>query len=74
MGSDIGHFDVIDTTHVLAEAYELVDDGLLNEYDFRDFVFGNAVRLWTGANPEFFKGTVIAKQATEYLTQGNTPQ
>ena len=67
MGSDIGHFDVLDTTHVLAEAHELVDDGLLSEDDFRDFVFGNAVRLWAGTNPDFFKGTAIEKQATEYL-------
>jgi len=67
MGSDIGHFDVLDTTHVLAEAHELVDDGLLSEDDFRDFVFGNAVNLWAGANPDFFKGTAIEKQAAEYL-------
>jgi hypothetical protein len=33
----------------------------------RDFVFGNAVRLWAGMNPDFFKGTVIEKQAAEYL-------
>lgn len=74
MGSDIGHFDVIDTTRVLAEAYELVDDGLLSADDFRDFVFGNAVRLWAGANPEFFKGTTIERHATEYLMRENTPQ
>jgi len=58
---------VLDTTHVLAEAHELVDDGLLSEDDFRDFVFGNAVNLWAGANPDFFKGTAIEKQAAEYL-------
>lgn len=52
---------------VLPEAYELVDKGLLSAEDFRDFVFGNPVRLWTGTNPEFFKGTVIEKQAAEYL-------
>jgi predicted TIM-barrel fold metal-dependent hydrolase len=69
MGSDIGHFDVADMTEVLAEAHELVDDGLLAEDDFRDFVFGNPVRLWAGANPDFFKGTVIEKQAAEYLAR-----
>jgi hypothetical protein len=52
---------------VLTEAHELVDEGLLSEEDFRDFVFGNPVRLWAGANPDFFKGTVIEKQAAEYL-------
>ena len=74
MGSDIGHFDVADMTAVLAEAHELVDDGLLGEDDFRDFVFGNPVRLWAGANPDFFKGTAIEKQATDYLMRENTPR
>ena len=70
MGSDIGHFDVIDTTQVLAEAHELVDAGLLTEDDFRDFVFGNAVRLWAGTNPDFFTGTAIEQQAAECLSGG----
>jgi hypothetical protein len=67
MGSDIGHFDCVDMADVLTEAHELVDEGLLTEEDFRDFVFGNSVRLWAGSNPEFFKGTVIEKQAADYL-------
>jgi predicted TIM-barrel fold metal-dependent hydrolase len=67
MGSDIGHFDCVDMSEVLTEAHELVDEGLLTADDFRDFVFGNPVRLWGGANPDFFKGTVIEKQAAEYL-------
>jgi predicted TIM-barrel fold metal-dependent hydrolase len=67
MGSDIGHFDVIDMTEVLAEAYELVERRQLEEDDFRDFVFGNAVRFWAGGNPDFFKGTAIERQALAYL-------
>jgi predicted TIM-barrel fold metal-dependent hydrolase len=67
MGSDIGHFDCVDMADVLPEAYELVDEGLMTEEDFRDFVFGNPVRLWGSADPAFFKGTVIEKQAAEYL-------
>lgn len=67
MGSDIGHFDCIDMADVLPEARELVDDGLMAEEDFRDFVFGNPVRLWGETNPNFFKGTVVEKQAAEYL-------
>jgi len=67
MGSDIGHFDCVDMADVLTEAYELVDKELLSEEDFRDFVFGNAVRLWGSADPGFFKGTAIEKQATDYL-------
>jgi predicted TIM-barrel fold metal-dependent hydrolase len=67
MGSDIGHFDVFEMTNVLAEAYELVERHQVDEADFRDLVFGNAVRFWAGTNPDFFKGTAIEKQAAAYL-------
>ncbi len=65
--SDIGHFDVPDMTEVVPEAYELVEHGLLNDDDFRDFMFANAVRFWGRTNPDFFKGTVVEKQAAEVL-------
>jgi predicted TIM-barrel fold metal-dependent hydrolase len=71
MGSDIGHFDVIEMTNVLAEAYELIERRQLGEDDFRDFVFGNAVRFWGGADPDFFKGTAVERQAAEYLAKSN---
>ena len=67
MGSDIGHFDVIEMTDVLAEAYELIERRQLSEDNFRDFVFGNAVRFWAGGNPDFFKGTAVEKEAAAYL-------
>src|SRR2546426_10662960 len=67
--SDIGHFDVPDMTDVVPEAYELVEHGLLTDDDFRDFVFTNAVRFWGEVNPDFFKGTVVEKQAAEVLAQ-----
>jgi hypothetical protein len=66
-GSDIGHFDVQNMTEVLPEAYELVEDGLITETDFRDFVFTNPVRLWAANNPNFFKGTAVEKQASTIL-------
>ncbi|MDH4148329.1 MAG: amidohydrolase family protein [Acidimicrobiia bacterium] len=66
LGSDIGHFDVTDMAHVLPEAHELVEDGLMNASDFRDFSFGNAVRFFAGANARFFEGTAVeAAVATE---------
>jgi len=65
--SDIGHFDVPDMTDVVPEAYELVEHGLLNDDDFRDFMFSNAVRFWGEVNPDFFKGTVVEKAAAEVL-------
>ena len=49
-GSDVGHFDVQDMAGVLHEAHELVDDGLMNADNFRDFVFANPVRFWAESN------------------------
>jgi predicted TIM-barrel fold metal-dependent hydrolase len=69
-GSDIGHFDVPDMTKVLTEAWELVDEELISESDFRDFVFANPVRLWAANNPDFFNGTVVEQQARALLAAG----
>ena len=58
-GSDIGHWDVPEMRQVGHEAYELAEDGIITADDFRDFVLVNPVRLWTGTNPDFFKGTIV---------------
>jgi hypothetical protein len=71
--SDIGHFDVIDMRDPLPEAYELVEDGHINEDNFRDFVFANAVRLWGTQNPRFFEGTVVEKEAAAVLKAAQQP-
>jgi hypothetical protein len=68
-GSDIGHFDVPDMREVLPEAHELVDEGLIAERDFRDFVFANPVEFWGGMNPNFFKGTRVEKEAAAALAR-----
>jgi predicted TIM-barrel fold metal-dependent hydrolase len=65
--SDVGHFDVPDMADVVPEAYELVEHGLIDDNDFRDFMFTNAVRFWGEVNPDFFKGTVVEKAAAEVL-------
>ena len=57
--SDVGHFDVPDMAEVLGEAWELVEHGLVDEDNFREFVFANPARLHTTLNPDFFKGTVV---------------
>jgi hypothetical protein len=54
-------------THVLPEAYELVADGLMSDEDFRNFLFTNPVRFWGEANPNFFKNTVVEKEAAALL-------
>ena len=66
-GSDIGHFDVPDMSEVLLEAHELVDEGLINQEDFREFVFTNPARFWAENNPRFFKGTAVEKQVEALL-------
>jgi len=68
--SDIGHFDVPDMADVVPEAYELVEHGLIDDNDFRDFMFANAVRFWGEVNPDFFVGTAVEKQAAEVLRNG----
>jgi predicted TIM-barrel fold metal-dependent hydrolase len=70
LGSDIGHFDVVDMREVVAEAFELVEDGLITEEDFADIAFRNAVRLHGGMNPAFFKGTAVEDAAARVLREG----
>lgn len=69
LSSDIGHFDVADITSVLAEAHELVEHGVLDEEQFRDFTFANPVRFWASLNPDFFKGTRVENEAARVLAQ-----
>jgi hypothetical protein len=57
-GSDISHWDVQDMTEPVEEAYELVEDGIIGEAEFRELTFVNPVRLHAGMNPEFFAGTI----------------
>jgi hypothetical protein len=70
MSSDIGHWDVNDMTEVVEEAYELVEDGLISEDDFRDFTFTNPVRLYATMNPDFFKGTACEAAVNRLLSEG----
>jgi len=41
---------------------------LMSEQDFRDFVFVNPVKLHCGMNPEFFKGTILDKEAEKAMS------
>ncbi len=65
--SDIGHWDVPEISEVLLESHQLVDQGLLSDADYRDFVFANPVRLHAGMNPRFFDGTPVESAAQEVL-------
>lgn len=57
--SDLSHWDVPDMAGVLPEAFELVEERLLSEQDFAEFVFENPARLLLGQNPDFFVGTAV---------------
>ena len=61
LGSDISHWDVRDMTEPVAEAYELVEHGVITERDFRDLTFVNPVRLHAGAEPAVLRGHGAAK-------------
>jgi len=62
-GSDISHFDVVDASATVEEAWELVVHKLITEEDFRELTFTNAVHLYKKMNSAFFKGTVIEAAA-----------
>jgi predicted TIM-barrel fold metal-dependent hydrolase len=70
MGSDISHWDVPDMTEPVADAYGLVERGLITPDDFREFTFLNAVRLHAGMNPRVFEGTVCETAAAQALAKG----
>lgn len=68
-GSDIGHWDVTDMRSVLAEAYEAVEEGRIDDTAFRALVFDNAVKLHGRYNPDFFRGTVVEREASALLSR-----
>ena len=70
MGSDISHWDVPDMTEPVADAYGLVERGLITEQDFREFTFVNPVRLHAGMNPRLFEGTICEKAVAQALAAG----
>ena len=51
----------------LEEAYEFVDDGMLDHNDFREFTFTNPVMLHAGMNASSFEGTVISDDLEKRL-------
>jgi hypothetical protein len=60
-------------TGILPEAYELVEDELVSDADFRDFVFGNPVRFYTRLNPDFFPGTRVEAEAAKLVAETRPP-
>ncbi|MEX2100846.1 MAG: amidohydrolase family protein, partial [Acidimicrobiia bacterium] len=71
LGSDISHWDVPDMTEPVAEAYELVEKGIIRDLDFRELTFVNPVRLHAATNPSFFAGTVCEAAVSTVLASTN---
>ncbi|NNL84530.1 MAG: amidohydrolase, partial [Myxococcales bacterium] len=68
-GSDLGHFDLSDMRAAASEAWELVEEGVLDEENFRDFVFTHPARFKAEVNPDFFVGTAVESAVAELLAQ-----
>lgn len=45
-----------------------VDDGLITEADFRDFVFANPASLYAETNPDFLKETAVEGAVETFLS------
>jgi predicted TIM-barrel fold metal-dependent hydrolase len=67
LGSDIGHWDVLDATTVLGEAWRLVQAKLLTQDNLRDFAFVNPAMYHLSMNPDYFAGTVVEDAAKKLL-------
>jgi predicted TIM-barrel fold metal-dependent hydrolase len=73
-GSDISHWDVPDMTEPVAEAFELVEDGLIGEREFRELMFLNPARLHAGMNADFFAGAVCERAVHDAMrAESNLP-
>jgi hypothetical protein len=68
-GSDIGHWDVMDATSILAECWGLVENGLITPDDFRALTWSNPVSMHQRMNPDYFKGTVVESAAEKLLVR-----
>lgn len=60
--SDTGHWDVPDLTETLAQTWDLVEQGVISEKNFKSLVFDNPYRFYTANNPDFFKGTAVEEK------------
>ncbi|MCW2546461.1 MAG: putative metal-dependent hydrolase, TIM-barrel fold, partial [Mycobacterium sp.] len=63
LGTDISHWDAPVMNEVIVEAFELLEDKVIDEDAFKAFTFGNPVSLHKAANKDFFVGTVCEQAA-----------
>jgi predicted TIM-barrel fold metal-dependent hydrolase len=67
LGSDIGHWDVLDARTVLGEVWRLVQSRLMTVEQLKDFTFTNPAMYHLSMNPDYFAGTVVADEAKKLL-------
>lgn len=65
--SDLGHWDVPGFDEPLEEAHELLERGIVDADELREFLFVNPVRFYGSLNPGFFDGTAIERDAERVL-------
>ena len=63
LGTDISHWDAPVMNEVIVEAFELLEDKVIDADDFRAFTFENPVKLHQSSNKNFFAGTVCEQAA-----------
>jgi len=63
MGSDIGHWDVVDFGEPVVECVEMLEKGLLSAEDLRAFLFDNPLAFYAGVRGDFFAGTALEAAA-----------
>ena len=66
--SDLGHWDVPEFDEPLEEAFQLVERGILDARQLREFVFVNPIRFYASLDPEFFAGTAIEVAAAAVIS------
>jgi predicted TIM-barrel fold metal-dependent hydrolase len=57
--SDIGHWDVPEINSILADTFQLVEEGIISAENFRQLVFKGPYDFYTANNPDFFTGTAV---------------
>ncbi|MDR1461639.1 MAG: amidohydrolase family protein [Azoarcus sp.] len=57
--SDIGHWDVPEINTILADTFQLVEEGIITAENFKQLVFTGPYSFYTANNPNFFKGTAV---------------
>jgi predicted TIM-barrel fold metal-dependent hydrolase len=63
LGTDISHWDAPVMNEVIVEAFELLEDKIIDAADFKAFTFDNPVTLHQSSNQDFFRGTVCEQEA-----------